>query len=314
MHLLGIIEFTSSVLCSRDSLGQAVEISIAGNDGMLILPSLPEWTENEGGHLDKPLVPPKEAKTWKRGDWGRPLSYPTGESQVDKVLLEFTIPSERAEEICQEIYQEFSSWINLFEQYVTLLTTGNKFSFIESGNGSTARLDLLEKKGSGLSHITSKQSETIAIDLLTDQSLHLDELKKACQLASRRLAPRLEYDMLLEAYSARQSADYRKAIVTAATALEICLTSRILKEFKTQRISFGEKLMKKKFRTLGGKFDLIRLLSIPLPGKDYVELILRPRNDVVHKAILPDRKLANQVISEVGELLRAFSPTINQEV
>jgi len=51
--------------------------------------------------------------------------------------------------------------------------------------------------------------------------------------------------MLLEAYAARKNEDYRKAIIEAATALEICLTARISEEFDTLRISFGEQLLQK---------------------------------------------------------------------
>ncbi len=302
MHIFGIVKFSLPLFCSKDSLGQSVEICIAGNDSTLTLPSLPEWTENESDPLHMPLVPPTEAKTWKRGEklifWGSPVSYPSGEAQVEKALLEFNLPSKHADEICQEIYHKFRSWINLFEQYVVLLTTQNTRSAIEGGDCSD-RLELLEAKGGGFSHISRKQSEPIVVTLSdTDESLHLEDLKEACRLASLQLAPRLEYAMLLEAYSARQNADYRKAIIEAATALEICLTGRIREEFETQGISFGEGLLKK-FRMLGGSLELIRLLSIPLPDKDYVDLILNPRNKVIHKAIFPGKILANQVLSEV---------------
>jgi hypothetical protein len=315
-HTFGIIEFSSPVLFAKDSLGQAVEISIASNIATLILPSLPEWTEGEADPLHKPLVPPPAAKTWKRDKhpifWGHPMSYPSGEAQVERALLEFNIPAEGAEEAYQEIYRGFRGWLNLFEQYVVLLTTQNTRRAIEGGDGPSL-LELLDVSKGRPTHISRKRSESITINLSgLDESLHLEQLSEACRLASLQLAPRLEYAMLLESYYARRSADYRKAIIEAATALEICLTGRILEEFETQGISFGEKLLKK-FRMLSGRFELIRLLDISLPDKNYDDLILNPRNDVIHRAIFPDKRIANQVISEVEELLRAFSPTLNQE-
>jgi len=67
------------------------------------------------------------------------------------------------------------------------------------------------------------------------------------------------------------------------------------------------------FVCLGGRFELVRLLGISLPEKDYEKLVIRPRNDVVHKGAFPDKMLANQVIAEVEKLLRLFSPRVHQD-
>ena len=65
---------------------------------------------------------------------------------------------------------------------------------------------------------------------------------------------------------------------------------------------------------LSGRFELVRLLGIALPEKDYVTLIVNPRNDVIHRADFPSKALSNQAITEVEELLRLFSPQLNQDV
>ena len=57
---------------------------------------------------------------------------------------------------------------------------------------------------------------------------------------------------------------------------------------------------------------MVRLLEIPLPEKDYVGLILNPRNDVIHAAEFPSKPLSNQVIGEVEELLKLYSPQRNE--
>jgi hypothetical protein len=61
---------------------------------------------------------------------------------------------------------------------------------------------------------------------------------------------------------------------------------------------------------LSGRFELVRVLGIQLPNKDYEKLVMEPRNDVVHKADFPARQIVNQYITEVEELLRLFSPVI----
>ncbi len=142
-----------------------------------------------------------------------------------------------------------------------------------------------------------------------DDCLSRDQFKEASNLASKGLNPHWHYKLLLEAYSAWCNKDYRKAIIEASTALEKCLTFKILNEFSSQGITFGEKLLQK-FRMLGGRFELVRLLDINLPNKDYDRLIVNPRNDVIHKASFPSKDLASQVIKEVEELLYLFSPQL----
>jgi hypothetical protein len=120
--------------------------------------------------------------------------------------------------------------------------------------------------------------------------------------------------LLLEAYHARRNGDYRKAIIEAATALEICLSNCAKRELSTQGISFGAELLRRKFRMLSGRFELVRLLGIALPQKDYDKLIVKPRNEVIHLADFPSNSLSNRVIAEVEELLRLLSPQLHEDV
>src|SRR4030042_1841074 len=263
--VFGIVEFAETLFCAADSLGQTVHISLAKYVATLTLPSLPEWDKNEQAPLHKPLLGPPPARTWKRGEslinWGRPTSYPTGTSEVELALLEFSLAPEDADASTQEIYAAFPPWLRLFEQYVTLLTTQYTRNRVSGGDGP-AWLELLFEEDSGLKHIPRITPTSITVEMGgVDESLHIEQLREVAQLASSGLYPRLQYRMLLEAYSARRNEDYRKAIIEGATALEVCLTARILEEFDTQGISFGEKLLQK-FRMLGGRFELIRLLGI----------------------------------------------------
>ncbi|MBM4307278.1 MAG: hypothetical protein FJ123_11150 [Deltaproteobacteria bacterium] len=298
-------------------MGQTVRVLFGGVEGTLTLPSLPEWGEHEKDPLHKPLLGPAAARTWKRGEtpiyWGSPTSYPTGTATVDLALLEFSSEPENYDNAAQKIYETFGPWLKLFEDYVKLLTKQRTSNTISGGDG-LGHLELLFDDGSRLKHISRRTPTTISIEMSSkDESLHLEQFSEAAQTASKGLLPRLHYRMLLEAYTARRNEDYRKAIIEAATALEACLTVRILEEFNAQGISFGEKLLQK-FRMLGGRFELIRLLDISLPEKDYSTLIVNPRNDVIHRASFPDKKLANKIIAEVEELLNLFSPQLYENV
>ena len=315
--LVGIVTFSTELFCAKDALGNSVNVHIGAVLGKLTLPFLPQWRDKEDDPLHKPLLGPPAARNWKRGDtpiiWGWPCSYPNGDSLVERALLEFNVEPNDCRIRAQRIYRSFSDWLDLFHEYVVLLTRQNTRCRVSGGTGP-GDLELLLQDSDGVKHIGKTDPETISIEMSSeDESLHLKQFEEASHFASLRLRPRLEYRLMLGAYRARRDADYRKALIEAATALEVCLTNRALEEFAKQGISFGKGLLEK-FRTLNGRFELLRLLGVSLPSKSYKDLIVDPRNDVIHRADFPSKKLANQVIAEVEELLRLFSPQLHQPV
>lgn len=314
--LFGLIEFSTPLYCSADALGQAIDISIGGHVGTLTLPSLPNWSKQKEEPLAKSLLGPIQARTWKKGEnliyWGSLNSYPQGDATVLLALMEFPSSHDHLESDAQKIYEGFGIWLKLFEEYVILLTTQNTRNNV-SVSGESKSIEILTLKEARLKYIPRTTHPIVTIESSdVDKYLHLEQLIEAARLSSKSLPPRFQYQLILEAYKARKDSDYRKAIVEAANALEACLTERIMEEFDRQRLSFGEKLLQK-FRMLGGRFELVKLLGIALPNKDYESLINKPRNDVIHRGAFPDKKLANQVITEVEELLRLFSPQVQQD-
>lgn len=317
INLYGIVQFSNSLYCSADVLGRTVDISIEGHKGRLIMPSLPDWEEQDNNPLDKHLISPSPASNWKRGDeriyWGRPVSYPDGDADIELALMEFSANSDNVESVAQQIYKGFSKWLNLFEQYVILLAVKTRCTKVyDSEKGG--RIEIYIDEDTGLRRIHRNNRPPIAIVLPSKDKLHLEQVKESLRLSSQGLLPRFEYQLLLEAYNAYKNDDYRKAIIEAATALEICLTSRIAEEFKIRNIDFGERLLETKYRMLGGRIELMRLLNINIPDKNYPKLTIETRNKVVHRVVFPEAALAIKVITEVEEILKLFSPQIYQSV
>lgn len=313
----GLLELSPSLYCASEVLGKSFKIKIGGCDGDIILPSLPDWKEETKEPWRLPLTPPLPAKKWKRGEkpiyWGDITTYSPHKvsdirANVKHILLEFQVPQDGFEDTCQEIYQGFKGWIELFKKYIVLITTqGTRKGLIVSDG--IEGFELLTKEKDDLHRIPPKKNPTeIIIQSHKDTSLHIDHIKKACFLASQQLQPRLEYEMLLEAYSARKDGDYRKAVIEAATALEICLTEGLLEEFEVKGAKTYGELLLKQYRTLGGRLKLVKLLNIEIPNKNYEELIVVPRNKLVHQAKFPTHAEANQVVNSVEELLSKFSP------
>ena len=80
--LFGLLTLDPPVYCERQALGTTADMSVGGVAGTINLPGLPEWGENPADPLHMPLVAPRAASGWKRGqtpfEWGFPASYPAG--------------------------------------------------------------------------------------------------------------------------------------------------------------------------------------------------------------------------------------------
>lgn len=313
--IYGIIEFRTPLFCSASVLSKSVKIEIGGIKGKLLMPSLPEWDRNVKDPLSLPLLPPNPIKTKKFNDklfdWGSPQSYPNGNSLVRLALIEFKLKN-NFEEAAQKIYKGVDNWLNLFEKYVILMTKQGTYNMISiSQYGRNIKLFKIDDNK--IVRISNPEVPNIKIRLLKeDKYLNYNQLVKAASYSSKLIEPKFEYKILLESYYARKEGDYRKAIIEAGTALEICLSAKIVSEFKNQKIRFGDKLLKK-FKMLSGKFELAKLIGIKIPDKDYKKLIIEPRNDIVHRGIYPDQNLTNQVISEVEKILSLLSPKYYEE-
>jgi len=186
--LYGIVEFSPSLYCSADALGQTVDISIGGCTGTLTLPSLPVWGKREEDPLHKPLLGPAQARTWKRGEeliyWGLPHSYPAGDASVNLALIEFPLHPDNLESAAQQVYEGFGAWLDLFEKYVILLTTQDTRSSISVSEGQ-GRIEVLIKEDAGLRYISRINNPLIEIELSeSDETLHLEQLREASRLSS----------------------------------------------------------------------------------------------------------------------------------
>ncbi|MGJ8656794.1 MAG: hypothetical protein ACSHX6_10120 [Akkermansiaceae bacterium] len=322
-EIKGIIEFNRPLYCKGDILGEQIDIKISGHAGTISFPCIASDDLPNDVRSRRGLIGPERARRWKQGEellyWGQLMSYPTREAilpgnvtaTIYKALFECSIASESVNSEVEDIYHNLSDWLKLLEQFVIIHTTqGSRAKF--SRCDGLDKIDLFDTEGGQLKYITPKQCHSINVYMPhSSTALNVDQLRDSCRVASNGNQPQLCYRMLLEAYEAMRSEDYRKAIIEAATALEICFTIRIEEEFILQGISFGDKLLGK-FRMLGGRLELIRLLDIDVPGKDYVSLILTPRNEVIHKAAFPDRSIANQVIGEVEALMKHLLPQIHE--
>lgn len=310
MKILGMLEFDPTLYVSADLLGGEYEICIAGHRGALSFPFLPSLGENEADPLHLNLVAPVQCRTWKHGDdlvfWGRPTSFPSGESIVKRAYLEFDVLGIDA---AQDIYREYPKWKELLYQYIKIMTTqgtDNRITVVHEARGLS-----LYKKSKALDLIGDENVPLVELAMTDrDESLHRDQLIRSLEAASAGKSLRVEYRLLLNSLEARGKGDFRMAIIDAANAVEFCLHSRIKEKCKVVGIDFADELLKK-YSMLGGKIELSQLLGI-LPRRSFVKTFNEPRNSVMHKAFFPDKHGATRMIIAATELIREIQPDISE--
>lgn len=312
----GIFEFSNPIDCAYETFSSSIDIKISGYKGILKLPSFPQWDKDEE-QKRKFLIGPEPAKKWKRGDksiyWGGPVPPSVKNSYVNRALIEFKVLESDVDTATDKIYSNFNDWLYLFETYLKLLTKQYTRNTADI-TSNQSNIEIYRSDANQLKRIPNEDGRVTKINVTVgvDESLTIKNLKKSAKLASHECHPTLEYKMLLEAYEALRIKDYRKTIIEGAIAVETSLTTRIQEEFDNQGIRFGKKLLNR-FRNLGGRFELARMLDIDIPEKDYVKLIMNPRNDVVHRALFPSKKLTNKFLTEVENLLNTLTPQFYEE-
>lgn len=210
----------------------------------------------------------------------------------------------------QKIYSNYSKWRDLFYEYVKLLTT-------QRTKNGVVRLSKSEglkvySNIETLKRIPSNETNGIKIIRSNhDESLHYEQMKLAIEKSSENVDLKMEYKLLLNAMKARKKEDYRVVVIKASNAVEVCLQSKIIEVCIAQNIKFYENLLRK-YAMLGGKFELAKLLGIPLRD-DFVKIFNEPRNKVMHKTFFPNITDANQIIDESTKMLKSLQPIIYEE-
>lgn len=312
-RLFGIMEFSEEpIICAKDVLGSKTCISVDGIRGYLELPSLPDFRGDPQNALRTPLAPPSDAKTWKRGDtpmiWGFPTQFPFSIATVEKMLLSFDLAEAELRSSATRIDRGLKAWRKLFIELVELLTKQRRtwgVRILDPGHG----LDLFCWSESGeLERPYEPTSGRIELcSQSADGAMTLSQLQRICSLACAGNDLTLEYRIQLEAYRALNNSDYRKAIIETAVAAEIALTNAIRAQFASTGVAYGEKLIDK-FRMLGGRLDLARIVHVELPTTvDLKARLVEPRNEVIHRADFANEQRALAAIDATDELLVSLS-------
>ena len=317
ISLFSRMGFEPSFHCTSDALGSSTSVVVGGVSGTLEMPNLPDWSDEPPDPLRMPLIPPRHAETWKQGGrlmhWGLPSRYPSGDSEVSSVLLHFQVTSEDVREAATAIHLDTARWYAHLVDFHDLITKRPlALSITILNEQPNADLFCWGANGRQERPYDISPSDGVVVAYSGYGALTREKLQKICNLASTDKPIALEYRIQLEAYRGYSRSDYRKAIIETAVAAELAITNGLRRRFETERVVYGEKLLKK-FRMLGGRLELARVVGLELPGRDLERDLIDPRNSVIHKASFVDESMARHAIDATDELLWLLCPSLAEQ-
>jgi hypothetical protein len=116
MEIFGYIKIRNGLRMTSECLGKSFNININDIKGNLLTPSIP--ANNSVAPDSMPdLIQPKSQYQFKDNlnDWGQLYSWPSFESNVERLMVEFPYNNEsEADHIGYKIQEGIGSWINRF--------------------------------------------------------------------------------------------------------------------------------------------------------------------------------------------------------
>ena len=246
--------------------------------------------------------------------WGQTMTFPQGNTIINRVMIKF-------EETInyQEVYQNIDIWFKRFYQIYQIMN----FKKIKNKENETPPLI----KGFGFKNtglilysldIETNKSEVIrdtnskcfiSLDFANGE-LTYEIFEKIVCLVNKQRDLNFSYKCYLEGIIAFFDNDFKKAITICSPALENALHMGLEEFSKEKHIYFLNKLIDKKYKMLGGYFDLAKDLNMNLPTQDYKTKILLLRNKVIHKGYEPTQKEVKDYLEDIKVYLDYFIKSI----
>ena len=291
MKIFGYFKFKEGLNLSSDCLNKEYNIQISKYKGKILTPFLIENFETDSDNIRINLLPPKSKLDCldKRLNWGRPYSWPNGDSNVQTLKIELNIIEQNFSINSRKVLEkEIENWIDLFRL--------NLFAF----NYNIDSPDLIEKISTReIFEFFSESNKSSffegsigSVTVYISEPIKENELKNVIDVTSLNKKLILEYQLLRDANKELLLENYKKSILDSATALEVSFTNAIKRD-----LEINEKLLLpilKKYNGLRQKRELLKLTKNTLPLKDnvYEKGIEKLRNDAIHSGKIPIKKEA----------------------
>lgn len=330
--LYGVYFLPINIECDASIMGKSFEVVIGKTKGYIVFPSLSsKFLEyKEKGFLEKDVNLPGPVcpinTNWFNTEesfgvtgWGQTLTFPAGESSIKKVLFTFEFEDNGMKINTNDIYDNITEWFNNFydiKELVTGISTYKKElknPRLVQGFGlysTNLQLYLYDDNNKKYSKILNEADANLSYTIqICNNFLKIKELQTILNYLNKSKEIKFDYKYYLEGKRAYENEDYIKAVTICAPALEFVLSQSLESFCKSKGIYFLNKL-RKKYRMLGGMFDLAEDIKMPLPTTDYKTKILKLRNKVIHEGYRPSKKEVNDYLKDIKLYIDTLSPSI----
>ncbi|QHT70754.1 hypothetical protein GXP67_30955 [Rhodocytophaga rosea] len=324
--LEGNIILPYPLLINTHAIGCQFPVIIGGYGGTVGLPRIDKSIDYDNGFHDF-LLPPlddqiKKLDSDEEENWGRVWDWPEGRVEVKAFKIWFPLVNiTKGKEIGQTITDAFDNWFESFLDYLQIFSfaiIGDPGSVESNPYSSGKKITLFFRNADNKLTIGYLKKEPRKITVHITSGIRKEELALAFEASSYSKKIPLEYSLMLDSIKALLFAqDYRKAVLDAATALEVAITERIKNELDTYanpNPKFVSSILNK-YQTLGNRLQLAQILNISLPTVNYkgesinYEVdIVRLRNQAVHFGETPSESEADKAVRVVEEAVRQLNP------
>jgi hypothetical protein len=234
MKLIGVFGFKESIALKAECLNRKFQIQIGNFKGKLLTPSLPKDFSEKSVDYRKPLVQPKSIISFNEHlDWGRPYSWPSGDSELINFMLEIEVDDKTFDNEQKNLLLDCTEkWIerlkNNFYSFDYLL----EYKGLKIISSSDLGFDYyFRAKGKKPERLKSNRKNEVEIKLL-DNAVDFETLKNVLKSTSQNKSLCDEYNLIKDSQIALENNEFRKSIFECASALELCLTNVLKRKLK----------------------------------------------------------------------------------
>lgn len=316
------IEFPYGIPCKKDVLGTEYSIIIGSHQGTFAFPNVSDDFKNKQANVmpaNNKLLQPKGADKElyldKVDDWGS-FSDGNGNSMVKKCRIWFPCDYSEQKQLTMDLNKAVSAY---FDKFILFLEIISKNAFDKNtalGNGihNKTHYWLWERDGK----MVSAENPTITLSsVILSDDIYVSKafIEESLSYTNKNLEPNITHRLLRDSIYHKNNKDFRRAILDAATAVEITLTERIEKEFIAKNINDKNLISSLliKYRSLRGRIDLTIVLNIklPRPKNEYLDILSHARNKSIHEGYSSNFDEATKVIEIAFDTLSCYSAIYN---
>lgn len=301
----GVFEFPWGLPLDVDCLGLVEQLRIGEHQVTMALPVL--GGDNQSWELAAPTVcggEPLPSQLANKNWWGSRSSERV--CNVTAMAVSFALPPQAATPGSPEftaLWQAFVQWFRIVQEWVAAWTRVPLRDFDTSRDPA---LHILIKDH----HLTGSASRgrTIYIEA---RPLGQAQLKDAFRRASRDEQVPLAHRMLLYAKDAQTGGDLRKAVIDAATAVEIAVADAIRVHLVREGVPTTS--IKKGIDKANGVVKLCKLHerligSLPLPWGKLANDLAGVRNSAAHEGRAPNEQEARTARKHAKKIVQVLQP------